>query len=691
MVPKGFLEGLIHFYAGNKERAYTALDSARWILEMEAKENPGDQQAHLYVALTYAAMGWKDAALAEIARAKDKPDGWPMAALLAHAGERDAALRLLEQLPATEREYAYYDLRLNPHWDPLRSDARFEKMLASSSPKTAAVPEKSIAVLPFENLSDDQANAYFAVGIQDEILTSLARVADLKVISRTSIMQYKAGPARNLREIGKELGVAHLVEGSVQRDANRVRVNAQLIRPESDSHLWADRFDGELADVFGIQSAIAQKIVGRLDAVLSPAEQVALRARPTTDTAAYDLYLRARELQGGARTFESIEKCVVLLDEAIARDPQFLAALSLLVQIHMQAYWFHLDRAPARLELATQALEKAARLQPDAAEVHFGRGVVHYFANRDFPRALEELKLARRSLPNDGEILRYIGYIERRQGQFQQALFTLGQAVSLDPRNVHLAGELAATYQLLRQYTDERRVLSLIQTWQPHDFGVAAALAHSDFSERADLAQLQSLVSGEAAAGADNNTVAAMRLSLALWLRDYRAADKALSEYRKSELRGEGFVTPREYYEGRVARGLGDANRATTSFQRARERAAEAVQREPGDGKAVSVLALTEAALQRKDEAMQATQRAVQLLPVSTDAVAGGTLIAHRALVYAEVGEADRAFEALKDAVVLPHGLHYGDLKLDDRFDSIRADPRFEQILAALAPKSSAP
>jgi len=482
-----------------------------------------------------------------------------------------------------------------------------------------------------------------------------------------------------------------VLQGSVQRVGNRVRVNAQLIRPESDSHLWSDRFDGELADVFGIQSAIAQKIVGRLDAVLSPAEQVALHARPTTDAAAYDLYLRARELQGGARTFESIEKCVVLLDAAIARDPQFLAALSLLVQIHMQAYWFHLDHAPARLELATQALEKAARLQPDAAEVHFGRGVVHYFAKRDFPRALEELKLARRSLPNDGEILRYIGYIERRQGQLPQAIVTLGQAVTLDPRNVHLAGELAATYHLLRQYTDERRVLSQVQTWQPHDFGVAAALAQSDLSEKADLAPLQSLVSGEAAAGADINTVATMRLSLALWLRDYRAADKALSEYGKSELRGEGFVTPREYYEGRVARGLGDANRATTSFQRARERAAEAVQREPGDGKAVSVLALTEAALQRKDEAMEATQRAVELLPVSTDAVAGATLMAHRALVYAELGEADRAFEALKEAVVLPHGLHYGDLKLDDRFDSIRADPRFEQILAALAPKTSVP
>ena len=219
-----------------------------------------------------------------------------MAALFAHAGERDAALRSLEQVPAKEREYWYYDLRLHPQWDPLRSDARFEKMLASSPSKTAAVPEKSIAVLPFENLSDDQANAYFAVGIQDEILTSLARVAELKVISRTSIMQYKAGPGRNLREIGKELGVAHLLEGSVQRDAKRVRVNAQLIDARTDAHLWAQTYDRDLADVFAIQSEIAKAIADQLQAKLSPNEKKAIEQPPTTDLAAFDLYSRAKSL-----------------------------------------------------------------------------------------------------------------------------------------------------------------------------------------------------------------------------------------------------------------------------------------------------------------------------------------------------------------------------------------------------------
>ena len=389
MVPKGFLEGWIHFYAGNKERAYTALDSVRWILEMEAKENPGDQQAHLYVALAYAAMGWKDAALAEIARAKDKPDGLPMAALFAHAGERDAALRPLEQLPATEREHAYYDLRLHPHWDPLRSDARFEKMLASSPSKTAAVPEKSIAVLPFDNLSDDQANAYFAVGIQDEILTNLAKIADLKVISRTSVMQYKTGGERNLREIGQQLGVAHVLEGSVQRAGNRVRVNAQLIDARNDAHLWAQTYDRDLADVFAIQSEIAKTIAQQLQAKLSLQEKSAMEKPPTTDFVAYELFLRAHALfidtgSGMLPNSARLPQAVRLLDEAVTRDPHFVRAWCLLSITHGWLYFQGNDHTPTRRDLAKTAVQAALRLQPDGGEPHLALAFYYYLCFRDF-------------------------------------------------------------------------------------------------------------------------------------------------------------------------------------------------------------------------------------------------------------------------------------------------------------------
>ena len=440
MVPKGFVEGLIHFYAGNKERAYTALDSARRILEVEAKESPGDQAGHEHVALAYAAMGWKDAALAEIARAKDKPDELSMATLFAHTGERDAALRSLEQVPAKEREYWYYDLRLHPQWDPLRSDPRFEKMLGSSAWETAAVPEKSIAVLPFENLSDDQANAYFAVGIQDEILTSLARVAELKVISRTSIMQYKAGPGRNLREIGKELGVAHLLEGSVQRDAKRVRVNAQLIDARTDTHLWAQTYDRDLADVFAIQSEIAKAIADQLQAKLSPNEKKAIEQPPTTDLAAFDLYSRAKSLLLTADISMTgdpdLRKAIKLLDEAVKRDSSFFDAYCRLAYAHEQLYAvMGFDHTRARLALAGAAVQAATRLRPDAAETHLARAQYLYFGLRDYAGALAELEIARRGVPNDPRLFELTGYILRRRGQQEEGLQNLQRAAELDPRN----------------------------------------------------------------------------------------------------------------------------------------------------------------------------------------------------------------------------------------------------------------
>src|SRR5438093_938790 len=286
MVPKGFLEGWIHFYAGNKERAYTAIDSMRWILEVEAKENPGDQQAHLHVAFAYAAMGWKDAALAEIARAKEKPDGFMMAALFAHAGDHDAALRLLEQVPA-ERENNYHDLRLNPQWDPLRSDARFEKMLASSVSKTAPMPSKRVAVLPFHNLSEDKENAFFADGVQDDLVTSLARIKDLKIVSRGSVASYRDLTGRRLRAIAQELGVGAVLEGSVRRTANRVLVNVQLTDATTERQIWSDRYDRTLKDSIALQGELAAEIATALAAKLSPEENAQVEAKLTNNTDAY--------------------------------------------------------------------------------------------------------------------------------------------------------------------------------------------------------------------------------------------------------------------------------------------------------------------------------------------------------------------------------------------------------------------
>ena len=318
---------------------------------------------------------------------------------------------------------------------------------------------KSIAVLPFENRSEDKANAYFTDGVQDEILTYLAKIADLKVISRTSVMQYKSGRARNLREIGEELGVAHVVEGSVQRSGNRVRVNAQLIDARTDAHLWAQTYDRDLADVFAIQSEIAKAIADQLQAKLSPNEKKAIEQPPTTDLAAFDLYSRAKSLLLTADISTTqepdVRKAIELLDEAVKRDPSFFDAYCQLAYAHEWLYAVTgFDHTPARLALAEAALQAATRLRPDAAETHLARAEYLYYGLRDYAGALAELEIVRRALPNDPRLFALTGYILRRRGQQEEGLQNLQRAVELDPRNFDILQQIALSYQQLGRYAE---------------------------------------------------------------------------------------------------------------------------------------------------------------------------------------------------------------------------------------------
>lgn len=550
---------------------------------------------------------------------------------------------------------------------------------ASSVNATAAIPAKSIAVLPFQNMSDDKRNAYFADGVQEEILTTLAKIADLRVISRTSVMQFRDAEKRDLRGIAQQLGVAYLLEGSVQRAANRVRVNAKLIDARTDSYLWTDRYDGELADVFGIQTEIAQKIAGQLRAALSPNERAAIQSQPTRDTAAYDLYLRARELVRGGK--DDLPERVRLLDEAVARDPAFVQALCLLVQVHLQAFWQNEGQTPARLERAKKALDAAARLRPDAGEVHRARALFHYWGNHDYAPALAELALAGRTLPNDADVLYFTGLIERRQGRWEESTRTLERALALDPGNSSMASDLVINYRALRRYDVAKRFLDNLLAWKPGDTWFLSLRALIDWHENADFRRMQELVSGDVP----------VIPWVALLQRDYRAAEQAFSEYPQPDISGSGFVIPREYQEGIIARGLGDAPRAEAAFLRARERAAAWVAARPSDAKALSVLAGIDAKLGRKEEAVREAKRAVELLPVASDAVEGPALLSNLATVYAQVGETDRSLDVLQQAVALPNGPSYGDLQLDEDFDPVRQDPRFQKILASVAPKPSSP
>ena len=319
--------------------------------------------------------------------------------------------------------------------------------------------DKSIAVLPFENLSEEKANAYFADGVQDQILTDLSQIADLKVISRTSVMQYKSGITRDLREIGQQLGVAHLLEGSVQRSANKIRVNAQLIDARTDAHVWAETYDRDLADVFAIQSEIAKAIADQLQAKLSPNEKKAIEQPPTTDLAAFDLYSRAKSLlltaDFSVTSDPDLRKAIELFDEAVKRDPSFFDAYCQLAYAHETLYAVSgSDHTPARLALAEAAVQAATRLRPDAAETHLARAQYLYYGLRDYAGALAELEIARRALPNDPRLFELTGYILRRRGQQEEGLRNLQRAVELDPRNFFTLQQIALSYQNLGRYAE---------------------------------------------------------------------------------------------------------------------------------------------------------------------------------------------------------------------------------------------
>src|SRR5712692_2873247 len=340
---------------------------------------------------------------------------------------------------------------------PRREAAHTARALRNES--KSVISAKSIAVLPFENLSEEKQNEYFADGVQDEILTYLAKIADLKVISRTSVLQYKSGVARNLREIAQQLGVANVVEGSVQRSGNRVRVNAQLIDARNDAHLWAQTYDRDLADVFAIQSEIAKAIADQLQAKLSPNEKKAIEQPPTTDLAAFDLYSRAKSLlltaNFSATSDPDLRKAIELLDEAVKRDPSFFDAYCQLAYAHEFVYAVsgH-DHTPARLALAEAAVQTATRLRPDAAETHLARAQYLYNGLRDYAGALAELEIARRALPNDPRLFELTGYILRRRGQPEEGLQNLQRAVELDPRNLFTLQQIALSYQSLGRYAE---------------------------------------------------------------------------------------------------------------------------------------------------------------------------------------------------------------------------------------------
>src|SRR5213080_4029129 len=554
----------------------------------------------------------------------------------------------------------------------------------------AAIPEKSVAVLPFENLSNEKENAYFADGVQDEILTGLSRVADLKVISRTSVMQYKTGPKPNLREAAADLGVAHILEGTVQRYGHRVRVNAQLIDARTDSQLWAERYDRDVADVFAIESELAGKIVAQLQAKISPSEMAAIKRPSTTDLAAYDLYLRAQELFADTsdpiHAREKLPQAAQLLDEAVGRDPHFIQAWGLLSRVHGAAYFRGHDHTPARLGLANAAVQTALRVQPGAGEAHLALAIYYYNGFRDYGRARSELVIARRALPNSADVFRYTGMIDRREGHWDEATRNLEHALELDPRNFFTLQQLAYAYGWQHGYADEVRTYDRALAIMPGDPGSRINLALVSLDWRADIKPFQATLATFVAEN-PGLPLDLDALRPALCERPATAAIRALTNYPREGVVHNGVNNPRAYWDGVIARCQGDSAKAQAAFTAARREVEKTVERQPYFAAALSLLGMIDAGLERKEQAIQEGRRACELLPVSKDAIDGVDIAINLAQIYAWTGEKDRAIEQIAAVERAPNILSYGLLKLHPYWDPLRGDPRFEKIVASLAPK----
>jgi serine/threonine protein kinase/Tfp pilus assembly protein PilF len=550
---------------------------------------------------------------------------------------------------------------------------------------------KSIAVLPLENLSADPDNAYFADGVHDEILTNLARIADLKVIGRTSVMQYKGRIDRDLRKIGHDLGVANVLEGTVQRSANRVHINAQLIDVRTDRQIWGQSYDRDLADVFAIQSEIAKSIASQLQAKLSSLEQEAINRPPTSDITAFELYAQAKNVLAIKNARENLLQAVGLLDQAVARDPLFFQAYCELAQTHDRLYFLGYDHTPVRLALAEAAINSAFRLRPDAGEAHLARAQNLYRGYLDYDAALGELEVARRGLPNNSAVFELRGYIQRRQGKQEEAVRSLERAIELDPRNTFTLQQISLSYHHLRRYADEASVLERALTIEPNDVETKVARAFVNFHWKADTHLLhQTLDSIRAATPEVAQTIADGWLICALAERDAAAAkDAVIAAGANPPFADEAVNFSRPFVEGILALMTKNDEKVRAAFTAARAEQEKIIQAQPDYGPPLCVLGLIDGALGRKEEALSEGRRAVELLPVQRDAINGVAMIKYLAMIAAWTGDKDLACEQLAIAIRPPSRLTYGQLKLLPFWDPLRGDPCFEKIVDSLAPNEN--
>ncbi len=545
---------------------------------------------------------------------------------------------------------------------------------------SGGVRDKSVAVLPFDNFSNAAENAFFAEGLHDDVLTSLANIGELKVISRTSVMPYK-GQNHNVREIAKALGVGSILEGSVRRSGNRIRLNVQLIDGRTDEHIWAEDYDRELTDVFAIQSELAQEIATRLKAKLSPAEKARMEEKPTENGEAYLLYVQAQAIATGADT-ERRKQAEALFAQAIQLDPSFALARANFSRLQSWIYQ-SIDPAQERQQKARAEAAAALRLRPHLPEAHLAQGFVHYYIEKDYAAALREFELAQAQMPNDANTLRAIAAIERRQGKWDESTKHYRRAISRSPTDAVLIENLGLNYIARHDYPAAAQTLDRALALAPEAFEIKAERAWVDFHWKEDFGRLHELFAATPGGDEPNPVASLARFNILFFERKFPEALAALERSPFENMRGETSAPlPKSFLAAQVYRAMGDAGKAQAAYEQARPIAERGIGESPGDAARYALLGLIDAGLGRNEEAIRNGTRAIELLPETVDAFDGPILKISLARIHAMVGNGEAALTLLEESATRPGGITRSELRFDPSWDPLRKEPRFQKLAA---------